>query len=135
MPPKQQGPISENTTTGSRPYTTETQSKASGSGSPPTEQAQASESKVTDEVRNDALVAIIELRSEEYTSAVGSGHYRKEYSKVFNFAVLSYWREQSKPRLGLGLGKYKIAQKLQISEKVLKDWISKEDIIVTLQAN
>ncbi|KAF8446891.1 hypothetical protein BGX38DRAFT_1143012 [Terfezia claveryi] len=42
---------------------------------------------------------------------------------------------KSKQPPGPGLSKYKIAQNLQISEKTLQNWISNENIIVTLQTN
>ncbi|KAF8434030.1 hypothetical protein BGX38DRAFT_1275753 [Terfezia claveryi] len=81
-----------------------------------------------------ALSSITELRKEGHASAVGSGQHRKQYSKEFKLAALTYWREQSEPAPGPGLSKYLIAKNLQIMEKMLKDWISKEDTIVAMQS-
>ena len=77
-----------------------------------------------------ALLAITQLRSEGH--AIGRGNHRKQYTKEFKLAALSYWREQSKPYPGPGLTKYKIAQKLQITDKMLKDWIANESSIVAM---
>ncbi|KAF8458078.1 hypothetical protein BGX38DRAFT_1139058 [Terfezia claveryi] len=81
-----------------------------------------------------ALSAITELREEGHASAVGSGQHRKQYTKEFKLAALTYWREQSEPAPGPRLSKYMIAKNLQIIEKMLKDWISKEDTIVAMHS-
>ena len=74
-----------------------------------------------DDVLDPTLVDINELRHGGHATAIGRAHRRKQYSKEFKLAALTYWREQSKPFPGPGLSKYKIAQNLQISDKMLKD--------------
>ena len=81
-----------------------------------------------------SLNVIVQLRSEGH--AFGKGNYRrKQYTREFKLAAISYWREQSQPHSGPELSKYKIAQRLQISDTMLKDWFVNENSIVAMSTN
>ena len=59
-----------------------------------------------DDILDPALIDINKLRYDGHATAVNR---RKQYSKEFKLAPISYWREQSKPSPGPGL---KIAKNL-----------------------
>ncbi|RPB25866.1 hypothetical protein L211DRAFT_835943, partial [Terfezia boudieri ATCC MYA-4762] len=110
MPPKRQGPVSENTAKRPRAqgpikrrHASQAQSKASGYTHievPSENQEMGNEGRAMIENNNNdtadnlpdyALTIITELRSEGHATAIGSGHHRKQYSKVFKLAALTYW--------------------------------------------
>ncbi|KAF8422937.1 hypothetical protein EV426DRAFT_153750 [Tirmania nivea] len=141
MPPKRRGPTSQNTAKRPRaqgPIQHKHQHlQAINAPNQATSSSQLTEVPSGNTEHNDqdlALSAITELREEGHASAVGSGQHRKQYTKEFKLAALTYWREQSEPAPGPGLSKYMIAKNLQITEKMLKDWISKEDTIVAIHS-
>ena len=62
------------------------------------------------------------------------GQRRKQYSREFKLATITYWRKHSvPPPEGLGLSKYAIAKQLKISEKMLSQWIKNEPLILAMR--
>lgn len=162
MPPKRQGPTTESTSKRPRGQGSlcrihkppPVQSIANQSTAPPqtmhtnpitidvpqinvtTSDAQEDDGDKEDNDHQDhALDTITRLRREGHATAIGEGPHRKQYSREFKLAALTYLQEQSKPFPGPGLSKYTIAKHLQISEKMLIDWITKENTIVAMHAN
>lgn len=134
MPPQHRGPIAEDTAKRPRAqgpiYHNYLALKASNLESAKAAGIHSDYEEDDLEFADPKLMYIVKLRHEGHATAAGSGQRRKQYCKEFKLASITYWQEQSQPFPGPELSKYKIAKKLQISEKMLQDWIAKEETIV-----
>lgn len=54
---------------------------------------------------------------------------RIQYPREYKLGAISFWREESKQ----GHSKYAVARSLKISEKMLSDWIAKEEKILNMR--
>ncbi|RPB28985.1 hypothetical protein L211DRAFT_881522 [Terfezia boudieri ATCC MYA-4762] len=121
MPPKRPGPIVENTV--KRPRSQFPLNKA---------KASVPEQTVEVNTTGEATNELAEIHTLASLAVIGQR--RKQYTREFKLATITYWRKYSiSPPEGLGLSKYAVAKRLKISERMLGQWIKNEAVILAMK--